>query len=225
MSVAASVLLPPLRDGDRLTSDEFMRRWEAMPDLKFAELIDGVVYMPSPVSNGHSDFHHPLTCWTGYYIAGTGPAVRGGIDATWLMGERDTTQPDIALRILPEYGGQSHLEGEYAGGAPELIIEVASSSRNRDLGPKLKLYERMGVREYIVVLAKKKQVSWKELIDGKFQAIEPSSDGIIRSRFFPGLWLDPAALWRIDLQRLSAVVQQGLATPEHAAFVARLARK
>jgi Uma2 family endonuclease len=194
MSVAASVLVPPLRDGDRLTSDEFMRRWEAMPDLKFAELIDGVVCMPAPVSLRHSNFHAPLTWWLTTYCLGTSPALRVNPDASWLMGERDTPQPDIALRILPGYGGQSREEGEYAAGAPELIVEVASSSRNRDTGPKARLYERMGVREYIVGLVKKEQVSWKELIDGKFQAIKPDSDGIIRSRFFPGLWLDPAAL-------------------------------
>ena len=213
-----------MRDGDQLTSDEFMRRWEAMPGQKFAELIDGVVYMPSPVSLGHSDFHGPLTGWLANYAAGT-PGCRVGADGTWLMGDRDVPQPDIALRILPEHGGQSRVEREYAAGAPELIVEVASSSRNRDLGPKLTLYENMGVREYLIAFVKKEQFLWHELVDGKFRLILPDPDGVFRSHFFAGLWLDPAALWRIDLPRLFAVLQQGLATPEHAALVTRVAIK
>jgi hypothetical protein len=48
MPLAVSTFIPPLRDGDRLTRDEFLRRWDAMPDVKWTELIDGVVHMPSP---------------------------------------------------------------------------------------------------------------------------------------------------------------------------------
>ena len=221
--MAAHILPPPLREGDRLTSDEFLRRWEAMPDLKHAELIDGLVHMPSPVSIQHSDFHAPLTGWLANYAAGT-PGCRAGSEGTWLMGERNVPQPDIAFRILPEYGGQSRVEGDYAAGAPELVVEVAASSRARDLGVKLKLYERMGVREYLIADSRHRKLHWKESINGKFQPLEPGLDGIFRSRFFHGLWLDPEALWSIDLPRLFAVLEQGLATPEHAEFVAQLHR-
>jgi Uma2 family endonuclease len=222
MSLAAPVSPPPLRDGDRLRSDEFMRRWEAMPDLKHAELIDGVVYMPSPLSRKHSILHFPLATWLGVYEANT-PGCQGGIEATWIMGERDVPQPDLALRILPEFGGQSRDEGEYTAGAPELIVEVALSSRARDLGVKLRLYERMGVREYLVAVVSQAKFIWHEWTAGGFQAIEQDTDGILRSRCFPGLWLDTAALWRHDQVRVLAVLQQGLASPEHATFVARLA--
>jgi Uma2 family endonuclease len=222
MSMAAPVSPPPLRDGDRLTSDEFMRRWEAMPDLKHAELIDGIVYMPSPVSHQHAKFDAPLTGWLVNYAAGT-PGCEVGSNGTWLMGDRDVPQPDIALRILPEYGGQSREEGEYAAGAPELIVEVAVSSRSRDLGVKLRLYERVGVREYLIAVAGKQQCLWKELTESGYRSLDPGADGIIRSRCFPGLWLDSAALWRIDLPRLFSVLQEGLDTPEHASFVSRLA--
>ncbi len=220
--MAAPVLPPPLCGGDRLTSDEFLCRWEAMPDLKHAELIDGIVHIPSPVSRNHSDFHFPLAGWISYYTANT-LGCRGGLNGTWIMGKRDVPQPDIALRILPEYGGQSRVEGEYAAGAPELVIEVAVSSRTRDLGAKLRLYERMGVREYLIAVAGQKQLLWKVLSPDGFQSLDPDDDGVMRSRCFPGLWLDPAALWRLDQARVFAVLQQGLATPEHAAFVARLA--
>jgi len=222
MPISAPASPPPLRDGHHLTSDEFMRRWEAMPDLKHAELIDGVVYMPSPLSNKHSDFHFPLAGWLGFYAAHT-PGCHGGLEVTWIMGERDVPQPDLTLRILPEYGGQSRNEGEYSGGAPELIVEVALSSRARDLGVKLRLYERMGVREYLVAVVSQAKFIWHEWTTGGYQAIEPDTDCILRSRCFPGLWLEAAALQRHDQAHVLAVLQQGLASPEHAAFVARLA--
>ena len=102
-------------------------------------------------------------------------------------------------------------------------MEVAASSRARDLGAKLKLYERMGVREYLVVDTRRQQVYWKEGTNGGYHALDPGSDGFFRSRCFPGLWLDPEALWSRDLPRLFSVVQEGLATQEHASFVSRLA--
>ena len=127
MPMAAPVLPPPLQDGDRLDSAEFLRRWEAMPDLKHAELIDGIVYMPSPVSLKHSDFHGTLAGWICYYAANT-PGCRSGVEGTWVMGAKSVPQPDIMLWILPENGGQSRVEGEYAAGAPE---RRSLSSRSR----------------------------------------------------------------------------------------------
>ncbi|HLK65956.1 MAG TPA: Uma2 family endonuclease [Bryobacteraceae bacterium] len=224
MSLAAPLSPPPLRDGDRLTSDEFMRRWEAMPGLKQAELLDGIVYMPSPVSRRHSDFHVPLSWWLNHYAVFT-PGCRAGLEGTWIMGDGDVPSPDLALRILPEHGGQSRDEGEYTAGAPELVLEVAVSSRARDLGVKFKLYERMRVREYLVAVVSQATFLWHEWTESGFRLIEPDSEGILRSRHFPGLWLDAAALWRLDQPQILTVLQQGLATPEHAAFVTRLAAK
>jgi Uma2 family endonuclease len=224
MSVAAHTIPPPLQQGDRLTSAEFLRRCEAMPDLKHAELLDGMVYMPSPVSRQYSIFHLPLATWLGNYQAAT-LGCRGGLEGTWLMGERNVPQPDIAMRILPEHGGQSRDEGKYTAGAPELIVEVAASSRARDLGIKLKLYESVGAREYLVAIANKKQFKWNELTASGYRPIEPDADGIFRSSCFPGLWLDPAALGRIDLQSSSQFFNKAwphpntlrltLASPEH----------
>jgi Uma2 family endonuclease len=140
------------------------------------------------------------------------------------MGERNVPQPDITLRVLPEFGGQSQVQGNYPVGAPELVVEVAASSRGRDIGEKLRLYERSGVIEYLIADASQEQFLWKELTpELGYQPLEPGTDGIFRSRRFPGLWLDPEALWRLDPRGLLAVLQQGLATPAHAAFVASLA--
>ena len=222
MPMAAPVSPPPLRDGDRLTSDEFLARWEAMPELKHAELLDGIVYVPSPLSRVHATSHIRLSGWISSYEAST-PGCEAGSDGTWLMGPRDVPQPDIGLRILPNRGGQSRDEGEYTAGAPELIVEVAASSRSRDLGVKRRLYERMGVREYVVALAREKQILWHILTPEGFQSLDPDADRIFRSRCFPGLWLDHAAFWTPDQARVLAVMDQGLATSEHAAFVAQLA--
>lgn len=220
--MSAPVLLPPLRDGDRLTREEFLRRWEAMPDLKQAELIDGIVYMPSPISKIHRNFQFRLSFWLGTYIAAT-PGCDGGGTGTWLMSKESAPQPDIDLCILPEYGGQSRVEGDYPAGAPELVVEVSHTTSARDSGVKLRLYERSGVREYIIVKPAKRQIVWRELVDGKYREIEPGADGLLRSCVFPGLWLDPQALWDGGLDALSGVVQRGTATPEHAEFVRKLA--
>ncbi|MFN7925275.1 MAG: Uma2 family endonuclease [Bryobacteraceae bacterium] len=217
--------MPPLlRDGDRMSRQEFLRRWEAMPDLKWAELIDGVVHMPSPVSERHGDFHSRLHSWLTFYAAAT-PGCRPRAASTWLMSEDSAPQPDLALKILPEHGGQSSVEGEYAAGAPELIVEVSHTTTARDAGIKLRLYERSGVREYIIVQPAKRQIAWRALDDGKYRMLEPGAEGIYRSRVFPGLWLDPAALWDDDYAGLASTVQRGAATEEHRKFVHLLGRR
>ena len=126
---------------------------------------------------------------------------------------------------LPECGGQWRVEDDYAAGAPELIAEVALSSRARDLGVKRRLYERMGVREYLIAIVSQSKLVWNNLGAKGYVPLVTAADGIYRSRCFPGLWLDPAALWNGNHARMYAVLQQGLATPEHAAFVARLAKQ
>ena len=221
MPLAAPVSTPPLLEGDSLTSDEFLRRWEEIPDLKHAELIDGIVYMPSPVSRGHHIFEVFLSGWLDDYATYT-PGCCPGAEGTWLMGKNQVPQPDITLFILPEYGGQSGIEGLYSSGAPELIVEVAVSSRSRDFGVKKRLYERAGVREYLIAVPLRKEISCFERIPSGFQPVKLGSDGIFRSRCFPGLWLDTKALWDLDRPRRNACLEKGLATPEHAEFVAEL---
>ena len=210
MPMAAPVLLPPLRDGDYLTRDEFMRRWEAMPDLKWAELIDGVVYMPSPISMIHCDYHMRMSGWLSCYATVT-PECLPLSAGTWLMSRDSAPQPDLAMCILPEHGGQSGEEGAYCAGAPELIVEISHTTSVKDTGVKLRLYERSGVQEYLMVRPTKKQATWLELVDGKYQEIAPDEDGLLRSRVFPGLWLDPMSLWNRDLPGLAAAVRRGVA--------------
>ena len=215
---------PPLLEGDLLTADEFLRRWEEMPDVRRAELIDGTVYMPSPVSLEHSDCEAILSYCFGAYATATLGCFPNP-QATWIMGGKQVPQPDSVLLIVPEYGGQSGVQGPYRAGAPELIAEVAVSSYARDFGVKKRLYERSGVREYLIVNVRENRVIAFSLTPEGYRPITAAEDGIFRSAVFPGLWLDTAALWTRDLQRVNAALQQGIATPEHAAFVAELASR
>ena len=224
MPMAAPHLPPPLRDGDRLTREEFLRRWESMPEVKWAELIDGIVHMPSPISTIHSDFHFRLSGWLFTYIGKT-PGCAAGTAGTWLMSQDSAPQPDLALRILPEHGGQARAEGVYTAGAPELIVEVTHTTSARDTGAKLRLYERSGVQEYVIVRPAEQLVAWRQRVDGKYIEIEPDSDGLFRSQVFPGLWLNPTLLWNGDFSGLAEVVSRGTATPEHADFVRKLAAR
>jgi Uma2 family endonuclease len=224
-ALADPVSTPLLFEGDSLTSEEFLRRWEEIPDLKHAELIDGIVYMPSPASRAHQLFQSFLDGWLDQYASST-PGCMPAVDGTWLMGKDQVPQPDTTLSILPEYGGQSGVDGLYPSGAPELVVEIAVTSRSRDFGAKKRLYERAGVREYLIVVPRIEELAAFSLTPLGFRPHETDGDGVFRSQVFPGLWLDNRAVWVLDRQRRNAVLQQGLATPEHAEFVAQLeARK
>ncbi len=216
-------LVPELENGDRLTREEFERRYEAMPNLKKAELIEGVVYMPSPVrQRRHSRPHLHVCNWLGHYEAGT-PGVEGGDNGSIRLDLDNEPQPDAFLFIQPECGGQARISSDdYVEGAPDMVAEVASSSASYDLGVKLQVYRRNAVREYVVWRVLDRQIDWFVLREGRYESMAPSVDGLYRSTVFPGLWLDPVALRNHDLARVLAVVQEGLNTAEHADFVARL---
>ena len=215
--------IPPLQNGDRLSRDEFERRYEAMPDLRTAELIEGVVYVPSPVNQrDHGKPHLLLVSWVGHYLAAA-PSLDAGCDATTRLDQVNEPQPDVHLRIPADLGGQSRLGAKgYLEGAPDLIVEVSASSASYDLHPKLEAYRRNGVREYLVLRVHDREVDWFALREGRYEKLAPDGEGIIRSGVFPGLWLDAPALLRGDLPRLIEVLGRGLKTPEHAAFAARL---
>lgn len=209
--------------GDHLSRGEFHRRYLAMPNLKKAELIEGVVYMPSPVSlQGHGVPHLDIVTWIGNYEAHT-PGVQGGDNVTVLLDEDNEFQPDVFLRILPEHGGQSATEDDYVKGAPELIVEVAASIASYDLHSKLNAYRRNGVKEYVVWQSWEKSLTWFVLRSGRYEPAPAHPDGLFRSETFPGLWLDAAAMLRRDRARVLSALQQGLASVEHAEFLQRLA--
>lgn len=221
--LAPVAAIPPLEPGDRLTRDEFERRYDAMPGLKKAELIEGVVYMPSPVRvRRHGLPHSDFVTWAGVYRAGT-PGVLAADKTTIRLDMDNEPQPDALLMIEPERGGQARISADdYIENSPEWVGEISGSSVSFDLNTKLHVYRRNGVREYVVWRVDDRHVDWFVLQGGEFQRLAPDEDGVLRSRVFPGLWLDAAALVRGDMARVLAVVQAGLASPEHAAFAERL---
>jgi Uma2 family endonuclease len=216
------VVRPPgLVTGERVTVEEFLRRWEDLPDLKNAELIDGVVYVPSPVSLDHGRLDSRIILWLAYYAQAT-PGCDNGNNSTWLM-SGSAPQPDAYLQILPSHGGQSGSHGPLGAGAPELAVEICVTSTEVDFGPKLALYQRAGVREYITVELFGPRMIWRVVENGAYVAQTLPADGIVRSQFFPGLWLDVAAFWANDRAKMLAVLNAGLASQDHRTFVERLA--
>ena len=234
--------VPPLHNGDHLTREEFHRRYEAMGQGVRAELIEGIVYMEnaemaSPVSlDKHATPHSLVDFWASLYVAKT-PGLMVGNDSSVFADGSNEPQPDVLLAIPQEAGGQTRLSSRndrlYVANAPEFAAEVSASTSGIDLNAKMRAYERNGVREYLVALTEQRppEVRWMASAEGRFVAISPDPmDGLLKSRIFPGLWLEPAALLVDDprqasrhLVRLIAVIEAGCATDEHAAFVKRLA--
>jgi len=214
--------IPPLEAGDHVDQPTFHERYKAMPSAFRAELIAGVVIVPSPLSPGHGFYHALVMGWLVNYGIAT-PGTKAGDNMTTILGETSEPQPDGALIIDPASGGQTGLsEDGYLAGPPELIVEVASSSASIDLHAKRRDYEQAGVLEYVVVVLRQGVIRWFVLQDGTYQELSADADGIFRSRVFPGLWLHANALLQLDGVTVMDVLRQGLATPEHAAFVQRL---
>jgi Uma2 family endonuclease len=213
---------PPLESGDRLGRYEFERRYQAMSHLKKVELIEGVVYMPSPVRNSHSKAHGQIIGWLAVYCAAT-PGVHLNDNATLRLDMDNEPQPEALLRLDPAQGGNSQVSADdYIEGAPELIAEIAASSVSYDLHDKLKVYRRSGVQEYLVWQIYDERLDWFRLRKGEYVPLEPDATGMIRSQVFPGLHLAVRALLEGDLAQVLAELQKGLETAEHTAFVERL---
>ena len=214
---------PPLENGDRLNRIEFERRWDAMPHVKKAELIEGVVYMASPVGHAkHGEPHSEAIGWLALYRYAT-PGVKGGAESSIRLDLENMPQPDAFLYIPQSLGGRIRIdEDDYVIGTPELVVEVASSSASYDLHAKLRVYQRNGTPEYVVWRTRDKAVDWFILREGRYERLAPGPDGILRSEVFPGLWLDPDALMRDDRAAMLRVNQLGTTSAEHSAFVTRL---
>lgn len=215
--------LPPLENGDRLTRHEFERRYDALPHLRKAELIEGVVYMPAALRfRSHSEPHGNLMIWLGNYKVAT-PGVNLGVEPTVRLDSENSPQPDAVLLIDSACGGQARIsEDDYVEGAPELVAEIAASSAAIDLGDKKRAYRRNGVQEYIVWQVYDRHIDWFRLKDGEYLSLPVDEQGIIRSQIFPGLWLSVTAVLAGQMQQVLSVLQTGLNSTEHQTFVQQL---
>ena len=196
-----------------------------MPELKKAELIEGVVYMGSPVSLlRHGQPQLNLAAWLTFYREVT-PGLVGGDNSTVRLDLDNEPQPDFLVALPASIGGRSRVTSDgYLEGPPELVIEVAASSVSYDLHQKLHAYRRNGVQEYVVHRVDDGEVDWFVLERGNYVRQQPATDGTLRSRVFAGLWLDVAALLAADLSALRAAVERGCRDDaEHRALVRRLA--
>lgn len=216
--------LPPLQSGDRLTAAEFERRFDATPDLRKAELINGVVYMPPPVIEGsHGAPHADFALLVGWYKACT-PGLIAGIDSTLRLDARNRPQPDLYLRIDEASGGQSSSDAAgYPSAGPELVIEIAASTAGYDLHDKLDLYAAYQVREYVVWRTFDRAIDWMELTAEGYKPLPADGDGVFRSRVMPGFWVDSRSLLAGQSRDAFSVLERGIASTEHQAFVDRLA--
>ncbi len=216
--------IPPLENGDQLTRIEFEQRYEQTPHVKKAELIEGIVYMASPLRiTEHGEPHGSIVTWLGVYKAAT-PNIQLGDNCTVRLDAENEPQPDALLRITVD--GQSTIsEDGYVEGAPELIVEISASTASIDLHDKLKAYRRNQVQEYLVWRVYDGEFDWFRLREGKYIKLQPNEKGIICSEYFPGLWLAQASLITGDLAQVLAILQQGLNSSEHQNFVTKLTAK
>ncbi len=233
--------VPELRDGDRMNTTEFMRRYEATPEGFRAELINGVVYvnrwietgpngekriMPPITAKYHGVPHAAAIYHLGYYSSSTSGVIASAPVTVILSPIDSVAEPDALLRIDDDSEGSCLTDDdEYLHGPPELVVEIADMTAEHDLGSKFEMYERNGVQEYFVWRTRHQVIDWFQLERGKYVPLQPDDDGILKSRVFPGLWLDPQALIAGDMAKVLAVAQAGIASPEHAKFVEKLRKK
>ena len=188
---------PPLQHGDVLARGEFLRRYAAMPGLKKAELIEGIVYMASPVrADLHGIPHVDLATLLRVY-ATKHPGLLVADNATVRLDTLNEPQPDL---LMMRENGQARVDADgYISGAPEFIAEIAASSASYDLHQKKRTYLRAGVLEYLVWLADENRLIWWRLKDDEFIEIEANAQDLLESAAFPGLVIDAAALTCGDL--------------------------
>lgn len=217
--------VPPLENGDRLSRSEFEQRYSAMPELKKAELIEGIAYVASPLRfEPHAEPHADMITWLGIYKAMT-PGVRLGDNPTVRLDRDNEPQPDVVLRLDESVGGQSRIDEEgYISGAPELVAEIAASTATIDLGDKFKAYRRAGVREYIVWQVCDRKIDWFYLNEDDYISLAAESDDVVRSKVFPGLWLDRQAAIAGNMPQVMTILQDGLKSGDHRDFLAKLAQ-
>lgn len=222
----AGDFIPPLENGDRLTRDEFHRRYEAVPERVKAELINGVVYVSSPVRvKKHGKPHSHIMGWLFNYYAAT-DIVELADNVTYQVEGDDEVQPDAVLWIGEDYGGKAFVtDTDYLEGSPELSVEIASSTVSFDLHDKKDIYERNKVQEYVVWRVLDHEIDWFRLENGKYVRLEPNAEGIFESRIFSGLRLNVKAMLENDLQEVIAELQNGINSAEHQKFVESLQKK
>jgi Uma2 family endonuclease len=206
-----SLSVPPLESGDNLSAAEFLRRFQAEPHIKKAELVRGIVFMASPVhALAHARPDSLLQLWLGTYAAKT-PDLSVFANPTVELDDENVVQPDALLRLDLAQGGRCRVtEEDYLAGTPELVIEVAATSASLDAHDKKAVYRRFGVREYLLWRTWDEAFDWFVLENGSYQNLQPDGSGVLRSPHFAGLWLNLSALLKQDAAQVLTTLEEGL---------------
>lgn len=200
----SAATLTILENGDRLNRVEFERRYTAS-NIKKAELIEGLVYVVSPLRfTPHAEPHGRIIGWLiAYQAMMTGLKV--GIEPTVRLDADNEPQPDAVLFRL---GGNAQVDEDgYITGSPELIVEIAASTVSYDLHAKKRSYERNGVKEYIVWRTLDQAIDWFILENDKYVELAADDAGIIHSREFEGLRLNVTAILNGDMSAVLKTLQ------------------
>ena len=188
-----------MENGDMLTLGEFLRRYEEMHEIYKAELIEGIVHLPSPVRiDTHAEHDGIIHGWLLVYASEQG--LKFYPNATLLLDSENSCQPDSILCSKPEKSGHVWLNKKgYLCGSPELVVEIAGSTASIDLRDKLRVYRRNGVSEYVVWRTQDREIDWFVLDDeGTYVKQTPARHGKLHSRTFKGLALDVEAALKLD---------------------------
>ncbi len=228
--MSSSIAKPVMRrlcEGDHLTFDEYILRWESMPEFERQgmrpELIDGRVYMNAAAIR-YVEHGQPQRLIVGLferYVDRT-PGVDWASPTTAKFDDRNAPEPDAELFVIPEYGGRVRVEDGFLVGAPELVVEIAGSSASYDLYEKKAMYERFGVLEYLVWRTEDGEFDCFDLQDQIYiqRDIPPGQNW--ESRIFPGLIFDIPVLLQRDRLGAYATLDRCLGSDEHQAFVETL---
>jgi Uma2 family endonuclease len=196
-----------LENGAVMSRERFHALYSECEGLERVELIEGVVYMPSPVRvEQHQRPAKLCYQWLMAYEELHREEVEAMNGASVLLDDRNEPIPDVMLyRLSPD-----RFEDGYVKGTPELVVEIAASTTSRDLHQKKRAYERNGVREYIVWRTVDKEIDWFQLRDGVYARREPDAAGLIESEEFPGLRLDVRAMLAGDRAAVVAAVRRAM---------------
>ena len=199
---AAKHLAPALENGAVMTREEFHSLYAECEGYERVELIEGVVFMPSPVRFESHDRQASLLRGWLFTYSNLHDGLECGNEATLILGNSEV-QPDAFLL----WSGAVPIDEEgYLRGAPQLVAEVAASTASRDLHSKLTLYERNGVREYIVWRTLDGAIDWFVLRGGSFELKAPDERGRIESDQFSGLVMDVPAMLAMDRKAVLAAL-------------------
>ncbi len=216
--------IPRLLNGDHLTVPEFERRYEAVQEDQRAELIEGIVVMSPPISCDHGRANGLFAFIFGYYASAT-PGVAFAVNASVRLDGSNEYQPDVML--WNESGNMSKAKVGANGlleGCPEMVVEIALSSRSYDMHEKMEVYSRNQIPEYFVWEVMDARLHWFALKEGQYVPLESSQGGFVRSRIFPGLWLDLHALSCREDKKVVRALDRGLKSAAHKACVKQLAK-